>query len=78
MEDYPLLNLFWTMLIFSLFFLWFWLVITIFVDIFRRSDYSGWAKAGWTLLILLFPFIGVMVYMIARPPDFDIEDYRVY
>lgn len=67
MEDYPLLNLFWTMLIFFFFVVWIWLVITIFVDIFRRNDHSGWAKAGWTILIILLPFLGVLIYMIARP-----------
>lgn len=50
---------FWTMVI--------WMFITIFADIFRRSDLSGWAKAGWIFLIFVLPFLGILIYMIARP-----------
>jgi hypothetical protein len=67
MDDYPLLNLFWTMIIFSFMVMWVWIVITVFVDNFRRKDHSGWAKAGWTFLIIALPLLGVMIYMIARP-----------
>ncbi len=67
MEDYPLLNLVWTMLIFFLFVMWIWIVISVFIDNFRRTDHSGWAKAGWTVLIVFMPVLGVLIYMIARP-----------
>jgi hypothetical protein len=52
------------------FFFWFmaiWIFITVFADIFRRNDLSGWGKAGWVFLIFVLPFIGVLIYMIARP-----------
>jgi hypothetical protein len=59
-------EVFLTMLYFYLFFLWIWLVITVFADIFRSRDQSGWAKAGWALLVIALPFIGVFIYVIAR------------
>jgi hypothetical protein len=52
------------------FFLWFmviWMFIAIFADIFHRNDLSGWGKAGWIFLIVIVPFIGILVYVIARP-----------
>lgn len=67
MDEYPLLNLFWTMLMLFFFVAWIWLVISVFADNFSRRDHSGWAKAGWTVLILVLPFLGVLIYMIARP-----------
>ena len=63
---YPLLDAFWTMLWFFLFFLWIWLLVVIFMDIFRSHDMGGWAKAGWFIFILVLPFLGVLVYLIAR------------
>lgn len=62
----PILDLFFSMLWFFLFIAWVWLVISIFIDIFRSSDLSGWGKAGWTVLVLVVPLIGVLVYLIAR------------
>lgn len=64
----PLLDLFWTMLWFFLFFMWIWLLITLFADIFRR-DMSGWAKAGWVLFLIVLPFLGALVYLIANGGD---------
>ena len=64
--DYPLLDVIWTMLVFFAFVIWFTLLITVFRDIFRRSDISGWGKAGWTLLVIVMPFLGVLIYMIAQ------------
>ena len=61
-----LLDLFWTMLWFFLFIIWIWLLITIFIDIFRSDDLSGWGKAGWTLFVIILPLLGVLVYVIAR------------
>ena len=62
----PLLDLFWTMLWFFMFFLWIWLLISLFSDIFRSDDLSGWGKAGWVIFMILLPFLGALVYLIAR------------
>src|SRR6266576_7246982 len=65
-SSYPLLNLFWTMFIFFLWIIWIWILITVFIDIFRSQDLSGGAKALWFLFVLFIPLIGVLVYLIAR------------
>ena len=65
-SSYPLLNLFWTMFIFFLWVIWIWILITVFIDIFRSHDLSGGAKALWFLFVLFIPLIGVLVYLIAR------------
>lgn len=62
----PLLNVFFTMLWFFLFVLWIFLLVKIIVDIFRSQDLGGWGKAGWLIFVLLLPFLGVLVYVIAR------------
>src|SRR5687767_3707513 len=59
-------QVFWSMLWFFLFFLWIWLLISVFGDIFRSQDLSGWAKAMWIILIIVLPYLGVFVYLIAR------------
>jgi Short C-terminal domain len=64
--NYPLLNIFWTILEVFLWVIWFWILITVFIDIFRSADLSGWAKALWFLFVLLIPLVGVLVYLIAR------------
>src|SRR5580693_4226569 len=64
--DYPVLDLFWTILEFFLFFVWIWLLITVFADIFRSHDLSGMAKALWTIFAIIIPFLGVFIYLIAR------------
>jgi hypothetical protein len=56
----------WTMFIFFLWIIWIWLLIVVFSDLFRRHDCSGWAKAGWSIFIILLPFLGVFVYLIAQ------------
>ena len=56
----------WSMLWFTLFFLWIWIVITVFADIFRSRDLSGWGKALWTLFVIFLPVLGVLAYMIVR------------
>ena len=63
--SYPILNMFWWMLMFFLFVIWIWLLITVFIDVFR-SEQSGWAKAGWTIFIVITPLLGVLVYLIAQ------------
>jgi cytochrome c oxidase assembly factor CtaG len=68
---YPLLSIFWTMLIFAGIFLMIWFIIWCFVDNFRRKDHHGMAKAGWTILILFLPIIGALIYIIARPAEAD-------
>ena len=65
-SSYPLLNIFWTMFIFFLWVIWIWLLIMVFIDIFRSRDLSGWAKALWFLFVLFILLIGVLVYLIAR------------
>ncbi|HTX85529.1 MAG TPA: hypothetical protein VME44_25360, partial [Streptosporangiaceae bacterium] len=65
-SSYPLLSIFWTILEIFLWLVWFWILITVFIDIFRSSDLSGGAKALWFLFVLLIPLIGVVVYLIAR------------
>jgi ABC-type multidrug transport system fused ATPase/permease subunit len=65
-SSYPLLNLFWTMFIFFLWVVWIWILITVFIDIFRSHDLGGFAKAMWFLFVLFIPLIGVLVYLIAR------------
>lgn len=62
----PLLDVFLTMLWFFFFFVWIMLLIRVFADIFRSHDLSGWGKAGWTILVVLLPLLGVLVYVIAR------------
>ena len=62
----PVLTAFWYMLIFFAFVIWIWLLITVFADIFRRHDTSGWAKAAWIIFIIVAPYLGVLIYLIAE------------
>ena len=64
--DYPFLDVMWTIFIFFIWVLWFWLLFTVFADIFRRHDLSGWGKTGWVLFAILLPFLGVFVYLISQ------------
>ena len=64
--NYPLLNVFLSMLWFFLWMLWIFTVVWILIDVFRSDDMGGWAKAGWTVFIVLLPLIGILVYLIAR------------
>jgi ABC-type multidrug transport system fused ATPase/permease subunit len=64
--SYPLLGAFWTVLEIFLWILWIWVLIYVFIDIFRSRDLSGWAKALWFVFVLFIPLIGVLVYLIAR------------
>ncbi len=64
--SYPILGAFWTIFMIFLWVIWFWILITIIIDIFRSHDLSGWAKALWFVFILFLPLIGVLVYLIAR------------
>jgi len=64
--QYPILDFFLTMLYFFLFIIWIWLLIMVFMDVFRSHDLGGWAKALWAIFIIVIPFLGVFVYLIAR------------
>jgi ABC-type multidrug transport system fused ATPase/permease subunit len=64
--DYPVLDLFLTMLYFFLFIIWIWLLIMVFVDIFRSRDMGGWGKALWVIFVIILPFLGVFIYLLAR------------
>jgi hypothetical protein len=66
MSGYPLLDAFWTMFLFFCWVLWIFLVVWILIDIFRSRDISGWGKAGWTVLVILLPLIGVLAYEIVH------------
>jgi hypothetical protein len=61
--DYPFLDVFWTLLVFFAWVIWFWLLITVLADIFRRHDISGGAKVGWTLFVIFLPLLGVLIYL---------------
>jgi signal transduction histidine kinase len=65
-SSYPFLEVFWTMLIFFAFFIWIWLLFVVFADIFRRKDTSGFAKVAWIIFIIILPYLGVFVYLIAE------------
>jgi len=67
--DYPLLGAFWTITIFALWFVVVFTVIWAFIDNFRRRDHSGWAKAGWALVIVVLPLLGTLIYLVARPVE---------
>jgi hypothetical protein len=64
--DYPLLGVFWTLLEFFVLFLWIWLLIIVFADIFRSSDLSGLAKALWVIFVIVVPLVGVLIYLGTR------------
>ncbi len=64
--DYPFLDIFWTMLVFFMWVIWFWILITVMIDIFRRHDASGWTKALWTIFVIFLPYLGVFVYLISQ------------
>jgi hypothetical protein len=64
--DYPFLNILWTMIIFFCWVVWIWMMVTILTDVFRRRDISGWSKAAWTVFLIVLPFLGALVYLIAQ------------
>ena len=65
-SSYPFLDVMWTMLVFFAWVIWFWLLITVFADLFRRHDISGWVKALWIIFVIVLPYIGVLIYLIAE------------
>ena len=64
--DYPFLDILWTMLIFFAWIIWFWLLITVFADLFRRHDIGGGMKTLWIIFVILLPFLGVFIYLISQ------------
>ncbi|WP_433465021.1 SHOCT domain-containing protein [Spirillospora sp. CA-128828] len=74
--DYPLLNVFWTMLWFFLWVLFLMVLFRILADIFRDDRLSGWGKAGWSIFVIVLPFLGAIVYLIARGRDMGERDLR--
>lgn len=64
--DYPLLDVFWSMIIFFTWVMWIWMMIYIFSDLFRRRDVGGWGKAAWCVFMIVLPFLGVLIYLIAQ------------
>ena len=65
-EEFGTGQVFWSMIWFFLFFIWIWILITVFIDLFRSHDLSGWAKALWVIFVIVLPYLGVFVYLIAR------------
>jgi hypothetical protein len=76
MHDYPLLNLFLTLLYFFIWVLWIFLLVRIIGDVFRSPDLSGAGKAGWTLLLIVLPFFGALMYLIIRGSDMHTRENR--
>ncbi len=64
--DYPFLEVFWTMVLFFAWVAWIWIVVTVLIDVFRRDDIGGWGKAAWVVFVIVLPFLGVLVYLIAQ------------
>jgi hypothetical protein len=75
-DDYPLLDLLWTFVLFFALLISFWLIITVFGDLFRRHELSGWAKAGWTVFIIVLPLIGSLTYLITQGRAMADRDVR--
>jgi uncharacterized membrane protein YcjF (UPF0283 family) len=65
-SSYPFLNILWTTLIFFAWVIFIWIAITVLIDVFRRHDISGWGKAAWVIFVVVIPWIGVLVYLIAN------------
>jgi hypothetical protein len=64
--DYPFLDVFWSMIIFFFWVIWIWIVVTVLIDIFRRHDIGGFAKAAWVVFVVILPWLGVLIYLIAQ------------
>jgi hypothetical protein len=64
--DYPFLDVLWTLIIFFAWVIYIWIAITVLIDVFRRHDIGGWTKAGWVILVIVIPFLGVLIYLLAN------------
>ena len=76
MSNYPMLNVFWTMLEFFLWILWFFLLFKILTDLFRNHEMKGWHKALWIIFVIVLPFLGVLVYVIVHGRDMSQRDVQ--
>jgi hypothetical protein len=65
-SSYPFLEFLWSMLVFFAWVIFIWIAITVLIDVFRRHDLSGWGKAGWTVLVVVLPWVGVLIYLIVN------------
>jgi Phospholipase_D-nuclease N-terminal len=75
-DGYPLADLMWTFVLFFALLVYFWLLITVFGDLFRRPDVSGWGKAGWSIFVILLPLIGSLTYLITQGRAMADRDVR--
>jgi Short C-terminal domain/Phospholipase_D-nuclease N-terminal len=66
LANYNFASFLWDVLVIFAFVIWFWLLIVVFGDVFRRRDISGWGKAGWIILVIVLPYFGVFIYLIAE------------
>ena len=66
LANYNFASFLWDVLVIFAFVIWFWLLITVFSDVFRRRDISGWGKAAWIILVIILPYLGVFIYLIAE------------
>ncbi len=64
--DYPFMDVLWSMIIFFFWVIWIWIVITVLIDVFRRHDIGGFAKALWVIFVVLLPWLGVLIYLIVE------------
>jgi hypothetical protein len=64
--DYPFIDVFWSMIIFFFWVIWIWIVITVLIDVFRRPDIGGFTKALWVIFVVILPWLGVLIYLIAQ------------
>ena len=64
--EYPFLEILGSMIIFFAWVIWIWIAITVLIDVFRRDDISGWGKAAWTVFIIILPWVGVLIYVVAQ------------
>jgi general stress protein CsbA len=74
--DYPFLNILWSMIIFFAWVAWIFILIRVIADIFRRHDTSGWGKAAWLVFVIVLPFLGVFIYLIAQGDDMGQRDLQ--
>jgi hypothetical protein len=74
--NYPFLDILWTTLIFFAWVIFIWIAITVLIDVFRRNDLSGWAKAAWVILVVLIPWVGVLIYLIVNHEGMAERRYR--
>jgi hypothetical protein len=74
--SYPLLGVFWTMLWLFLWIIWIFILFRVIIDIFRSQELSGWGKAGWLIFVIILPFLGVFIYLIARGKEMGQRDVQ--